>query len=104
MDEKGFLKELRGAAKKLRGRPFLDRDYRIRFRLGRHDKDLYDPIALVCAYKEQFYYPNETLKASRLIKVRRKLFDEINRASDRHPIRYDRRLRRKLMRAAGLWK
>lgn len=104
IDEKQFLKDFREAVKTLKCKLVLDRGYRLRFFLGKHDKDGYDSIALVCVYRKQIYYPHETRKAAKLIKIRKQLFDEINRAADRHPVSYSRPLRRQLMRAAGLWK
>lgn len=106
MNEKQFLKNLREAVRKLKPKPVLDAGCRLRFILRDGDGAKYCPITLVCIHQKGIYYsPSyEVRKAARLIKVRATLREEINRAADCNPSDYDKALRRKLMRAAGLWK
>ncbi|OGF64770.1 hypothetical protein A2661_01655 [Candidatus Giovannonibacteria bacterium RIFCSPHIGHO2_01_FULL_45_24] len=105
IDEKQFLKGLREAVRKLRCKSVLERDSRLRFRLGDGDGGRYCPITLLCVHRRQiFYNPSfEVRKAARLVKIRAALREKINHAADRYPGGYDRRLRRRIMRAAGRW-
>lgn len=106
IDEKQFLKDLRAAVRTLKCRTVLDRGCMLRFILGGGDDDKYCPITLLSAAREPAVYYNlsyEIKKAAKAAKVPALLRERINRAADRHPIRYDKELRRKLMRAAGRW-
>lgn len=102
MDKKQFLKNFHEAVKMPRCKLALEKGW-LRFTLGGSDKDRYDPIAIVCVYLKQLYYPNELKKSAKLLKISARLCDEINRAAFRYPVYYDRNLRRQLFRAAGLW-
>lgn len=93
MNEKRFLKYFRKAVRETKCRFVLDDGRWIRFILP-GDKDHYDPIALVCVYLKQLYYPNELKKAAKLLKISERLCDKINRAAFRYPLYYDQKLRR----------